>query len=79
MFNNYSTNENIPSSYIKIASTVYKLLSILSYQCFFFADIKCRYWVVNISPNDKHYYVFYIPLLVGVKKSNTRGTILWNI
>ena len=45
---------------MEAATTIYDLLGILSHQCLFLADIKYRYWAVNIYPDSRHYLAFYI-------------------
>lgn len=52
---------NILASYIKAATIVHNLLSILLYQCLFLVDIKHRYWVINIYSDNCYYFVFHIP------------------
>lgn len=48
------------ASYIELAVNVYILVSIPSYQLLFSVDIKTRYYIVNIHPNNCHYLVFHI-------------------
>lgn len=66
-FNYYFTYKDILISQIEAATTIHDLLNILSYQCLFSADIKYKYWVVNIHSDDYHYLVIYIPKIGQVQ------------
>ena len=61
IFNYHFIYKDIPASYIEAATIMHDLLSISSYQYLFLADIKHRYWAVNIHPNNRHYLAFHIP------------------
>ncbi len=60
-FNYHFIYADIPARQIEAATNVHNLLSIPSHQCLFSTDIKHRYWVVNVHPNDRHYLTFHIP------------------
>ena len=52
--------EDIVVSHIEIITIVYDLLSILSYQCLFLADIKHEYLLVNVHFDDRNYLAFHV-------------------
>ena len=69
-FNYHFIYEDIPASHMEAVLTVHDLLSILSYQCLFSADIKHGYWTVNIHPDDGHYLAFYVPRIDQVQPTH---------
>lgn len=50
---------------MKTTANVYDLLSILLYQYLFLIDIKYKYWVVNIYPENYYYFAFHV---LGIKQ-----------
>ena len=46
---------------MELATNVHNLLSIPLNKYLFSADIKHKYWVINIYPDDCYYLTFYVP------------------
>lgn len=66
-FNCYFIYEDILANHIEMTIMIHDLLSILSHQCLYFTDIKYKYQVVNVYPDNYHYLVFYIPRISQVQ------------
>ena len=61
IFNYLFIYKNILASHMEVATNVHNLLTIPSNKCLFSADIKHEYWVVNVYPDDRHYFAFPVP------------------
>lgn len=59
-FNYHFIYKDIPASHMEAVTNMHNLLNILSQKCLFSADIKHRYWAVNIHSDDYNYLKFHI-------------------
>lgn len=66
-FNYHFIYKDILASHIKVVANVSNLLNILSYQSLFLANIKYKYWVINIYLNNYHHFIFYIPKIKQIQ------------
>ena len=69
-FNYHFIYKDIPANHIEVGINVHNLLSISSNKCLFCADIKHRYWAVNIHPDDRYYFAFHVLGMRSVQPSH---------
>ena len=54
---------------MEVATIMHDMLSILSYQYLFLADIKYQYWAVNMHLDNHHYLAFYVSEIGAIQQT----------